>query len=136
VTDRLIITGVFEHDRLSEYVSAIDIALQPEVTPYASPLKLFEYMALARTIVAPDADNIREVLEHEVDGLLFKAGDHAALAQAITRLAGDKSLRARLGAAAAEKIVVRGLTWRGNANRVVSLIKHLTTNIGGSRSVE
>lgn len=125
VADRLIITGVFEHRRLSEYLSAIDIALQPEVTPYASPLKLFEYMALGRAIVAPDTENIREVLEHEVDSLVFPAGNVAALADAIRRLAADGPLRVRLGAAAAAKVVQRGLTWQRNAERVVAMIEEL-----------
>ena len=126
VADRLIITGVVPHERLPEYVSAIDIALQPAVTPYASPLKLFEYMALGRAIVAPDTENIREILEHEVDSLIFPAGNVAALADAIRRLSLDDALRARLGAAAAAKIVDRGLTWQRNAERVAGLIEELS----------
>jgi hypothetical protein len=42
---------------------AFDIALQTASVPYASPLKLFEYMALSRAVIAPDQPNIREVLE-------------------------------------------------------------------------
>jgi glycosyltransferase involved in cell wall biosynthesis len=126
VSDRVIITGVLSHDRLPEYISAMDIALQPEVTPYASPLKLFEYMALGRAILAPDAENIREILEHNVDGILFCPGDHAALAQAIRRLAVDVTLRTQLGAAVAAKIVGRNLTWRGNAERVAQLVTDVT----------
>jgi glycosyltransferase involved in cell wall biosynthesis len=123
VADRLIITGVLAHEHLPAYVSAMDIALQPEVTPYASPLKLFEYMALGRAIIAPDVENIREVLEHEVDSLLFDPGDRAALANAIRRLAGDEKLRTRLGTAAAAEIATKDLTWRGNAKRVAVLIE-------------
>src|SRR5262249_27488858 len=102
-----------------------DIALQPEVTPYASPLKLFEYMALGRAIVAPDAENIREILEDKVDGLLFAPGDIEALSDAIRRFASDDELRLRLGSAARRKIKSRNLTWRGNAERVAALAADL-----------
>ena len=125
VADRLIITGVFAHERLADYLSAIDITLQPEVTPYASPLKLFEYMAMGRAIVAPDTENIREILEDNVDSLIFPAGNIGDLAAAIRRLALDGALRARLGAGAAAKIVSRGLTWQRNAERVAGLIEEL-----------
>ena len=124
IADRVIITGVISHDRLAYYLSVMDIALQPQVTLYASPLKLFEYMALGRAIIAPDTENIREILEHEVDGILFTPGDHKTLYDAILRLASDGELRARLGAAAAAKIVSRNLTWRSNAERVTKLIEN------------
>lgn len=125
IADRLVITGVVPHDRLPEYLSAVDIALQPEATSYASPLKLFEYMALGRAIVAPDTENIREILEHEIDGLLFAPGDRTQLSQAIRRLVADDQLRLRLGSAAAAKIITRNLTWRGNAERVAALAMSL-----------
>jgi glycosyltransferase involved in cell wall biosynthesis len=125
LTERVHFTGVVGREALPDLVSAMDIALQPQVTPYASPLKLFEYMALGRTIVAPASGNIAEVLEDGVDALLFPPGDTDALAAAIERLAGDATLRDRLGAAAAKKIMARNLTWNGNAARVVSIIRSL-----------
>lgn len=71
IAHKMTITGVMPHEKLPAYVSAFDIALQPEVTSYASPLKLFEYMAMARAIVAPASENILEVLEDGTDSLLF-----------------------------------------------------------------
>jgi glycosyltransferase involved in cell wall biosynthesis len=121
IGERVTITGVVAHDRLPNYLSAMDIALQPHVTPYASPLKVVEYMALGRAIIAPDTDNIREVLEHDVDSVLFAPGDWKALSSAICRLANDRELRVRLGDAAAAKITARGLTWQSNAERVATL---------------
>ncbi|HKU65491.1 MAG TPA: glycosyltransferase, partial [Rhizomicrobium sp.] len=108
---------------LAGYISAFDIALQPEVTAYASPLKLFEYMALGRAIIAPDAPNIREILTHEVDALLFEPDNPQSLATAIRRLAGDGALRARLGTAAAGKIQREDISWARNARRAISLVQ-------------
>ena len=87
-------------------------------TAWASPLKLFEYMAAGKAIVAPDQANLREVLTHERDALLFAEGGMAA---AITRLANDPVLRRELGAAARATVEQVPYTWDGNAARVVEL---------------
>ena len=123
IAGRLCVTGIVDRDALAAYISLFDIALQPEVTPYASPLKLFEYMALGRAIVAPNAPNIREVLTDGVDGLLFEPNDPASLARAIRELAASPELRAKLGAAAARKITEDDITWGRNARKVISLIR-------------
>ena len=123
VADRLTVTGVVAPEDIAAHVAAFDIALIPGVTSYASPLKLFEYMALARPTVAPDARNIREILADGENALLFAPGDERAFAAAIIRLARDAGLRARLGAAARATIADRGLTWAGNAARVAALIR-------------
>jgi glycosyltransferase involved in cell wall biosynthesis len=123
VDGRVQVCGVIGRDGLAGYISTFDIALQPEVTAYASPLKLFEYMALGRAIIAPDAPNIREILTHEVDALLFEPNNPESLAVAIRRLAGDGALRTRLGAAAAEKIHREDISWMRNARRVISLVQ-------------
>ena len=119
----MLISGVAERDALAGYISTFDIALQPEVTAYASPLKLFEYMALGRAIIAPDAPNIREILTHDVDALLFEPDNPQSLASAIRRLVADGDLRARLGAAAADKIHREDITWARNARRVIALVR-------------
>jgi glycosyltransferase involved in cell wall biosynthesis len=123
VAGRVHVTGIVGRDALAPHITLFDIALQPEVPPYASPLKLFEYMALSRAIVAPDAANIREVLTDGVDGLLFEPNDPASLAQKIRQLAASPALRAKLGAAASRKIVEDDITWARNARRVISLIR-------------
>ncbi|MEO8300271.1 MAG: glycosyltransferase [Rhizomicrobium sp.] len=123
VAGRVQVSGVVERGGLAGYISTFDIALQPEVTAYASPLKLFEYMALGRAIIAPDAPNIREILSHEVDALLFEPNNPESLASAIRRLVGDEALRARLGQAAADKIHREDISWARNARRAMSLVQ-------------
>jgi glycosyltransferase involved in cell wall biosynthesis len=97
------------------------VALQPAVVPYASPLKLFEYLAAGCAIVAPASENIREILTHEANALLFDPEKPAQRAAAIVRLATDESLRARLGEAATATISELGLTWRANAKVVLDV---------------
>lgn len=121
IADRITFTGVVQRDQVAHFVAAFDIALQPAVVAYASPLKLFEYLALGRAIVAPSQPNIREVLQDGVNALLFDAEDASGLVQAIKQLMSDPALRDRLAHKAGETINAQGLTWRANAQRVTQL---------------
>ncbi len=125
IEDRLTITGVVERDRIKSHIAAFDIALQPQVTPYASPLKIFEYMALGRAIVAPATANIREILRDGHDALLFSPETPGAFAIAIERLSADPGLRERLGRAARRTIDEKRLTWDENAKRIDELLQRL-----------
>lgn len=125
VADRLTITGIVGRDDVARYVAAFDVALQPKVQPYASPLKLFEYMALGRAIIAPATENIAEILRDGHDALLFDPESPQSFRAALERLCGDPALRRRLGEAARRTIDERQLTWDGNAARVVALFEKL-----------
>lgn len=125
VSERVTFTGVVTREEVPRCVAAFDIALQPAVTPYASPLKLFEYLALGKAIVAPRAPNIMEVLHDGRNALLFDQGDQASLSQALSTLSGNPALRRRLAEQAHGTITDMDLTWQGNARRVVGLAKGL-----------
>lgn len=130
VQDRMHVTGLLQRSEIPNWVSAFDIALQPAASPHASPLKLFEYMALGRAIVAPDQPNIREVLQHDHNALLFEPGNSAAFAQAVKQLASDPALRERLARAAAGTITQRDMTWAHNARRVTELAQRVVRYSG------
>ena len=118
---RVAFLGLATREQVPRLIAGFDIALQPAAVAYASPLKIFEYMAAGRAIVAPDQPNIREVLEHGRTALLAPPGDVAALWAAVRRLAEDAALRRRLGAAARAEVIARDLTWAGNARRVAGM---------------
>ena len=128
VQDRVIFAGLVPRGEIMEYVAAFDIAMQPQVVPYASPLKLFEYMALARAIVAPATANICEVLIDGETALLFDPGDATGLRRTIERLCNDPGLRDRLGKAAQAAVVQKGLTWSNNARRIIELFHKLVSS--------
>jgi glycosyltransferase involved in cell wall biosynthesis len=121
IGSRVHFTGIVERDDVAKYVAAFDIALQPAVVDYASPLKLFEYLALGKAIVAPGQPNIREILSHEKNALLFDPAHPEQLAASIHRLCVDPVLRLQVAAGARAAIVEQQLTWKANAQRVVDL---------------
>lgn len=119
--NRVRFTGVIDRNRVPEHVAAFDIALQPAVVPYASPLKLFEYLALGKAVIAPRQPNIEEILTDDDNALLFDPAVPDALEQALTSLCADPALRAQIAASAAATIDRLDLTWLGNARRVTQL---------------
>jgi glycosyltransferase involved in cell wall biosynthesis len=118
IADRVCFTGLVDHALVPALLNDFDIAMQPKVVAYASPLKIFDYMAASRAIVAPDQPNIREILEHERTALLFDPAVPDAMWQAVRRLIDDSELRLRLGAAARAELERQNWTWRGNAERI------------------
>lgn len=122
---RVTVTGVVDREAVQDYVNAFDVAMLPSVVAYASPLKLFEYMACGKAIIAPDQANLREILAHDHDAVLFEPGSRAAFKAAMRRLIEDEPLRGRLAAAARETLVERDLSWAANARRVAAIAASL-----------
>jgi glycosyltransferase involved in cell wall biosynthesis len=127
LADRVHFAGRVARRDIPAYVRLFDIALQTASLAYASPLKLFEYMAQGRAIVAPDQANIREILQDGENALLFSPDDRASFETALTSLCHDTGLRIRLGAAARRTIDDRSLTWAHNAARIEALARQLSS---------
>ncbi len=88
----------------------------PHSSRYTSPMKLFEYMAAGRPIVASDVPAIREVLRHDVNAWLVTPDDPEALAAGIAHLLHRPALCDRLAAQAQSD--VRRHTWDARARTI------------------
>lgn len=79
-----------------DIMATFDIFVMPslwEGLPYA-PL---EAMALAKPVVGTDVTGLRDIIQHQVNGILVPAESAQALAQAIVALLEDEDLATRLG---------------------------------------
>jgi glycosyltransferase involved in cell wall biosynthesis len=90
---------------------------------FTSPLKLFEYMAAGRPIVASDLPSIREVLTHGRNALLIAPGNPQALTAAIRRLEDDRALGRLLARQALSDVA--DYTWTKRAERLEALFEAL-----------
>jgi glycosyltransferase involved in cell wall biosynthesis len=121
-------TGRVSHREVPAHLDACDILVSPQVPStdgsefFGSPTKLFEYMSMAKPIIASRLGQIAEVIADGQDGLLVEPGDANALARVIEKLAHDEALRTRLGAAARQKVIER-YTWKKNAARVFDEVR-------------
>ncbi|WP_050984795.1 glycosyltransferase family 4 protein [Thiorhodococcus drewsii] len=125
LTHNTTFTGIVPREHIPAQVQAFDIALQPAVVPYASPLKLVEYLALGRAIIAPKQPNLEEVLVSGHNALLFDPAIPGDWEAKLSQLLADPDLRAHLGQGARDTIQARGLTWNHNAERIVALLEQL-----------
>jgi len=125
IADRIHFAGFRKREEIPEYLAAMDIALQPAVTSYASPLKIFEYMESGLAIIAPDQPNIREILSHRKNALLFEPQDFAAAEDQILLLVSDAALRRKLGRAAKNAIKTERYTWLDNAKHITKIAHQL-----------
>lgn len=129
------LTGRVPHGDVPRYVAAMDVALIADAGFYQSPLKLLEYMAAGRAIVAPRHEAIEEVASHRRHALLFAPGDGADAAACVRQLLADAELRRDLGTAARARVAGE-LTWRHNAARVVAACSRALNETAQRRGAE
>jgi glycosyltransferase involved in cell wall biosynthesis len=132
VADKVHFVGLVRHNAIADYIAAFDIALQPSVTPYASPLKIFEYLALGKPVVAPRLPNIEEVLVDGETAMLFVPGDQRSFAAQVRRLCNDEVLRNQIGLAGRRLLEERDLTWDGNARRLAAMFQQVLESRGAA----
>jgi glycosyltransferase involved in cell wall biosynthesis len=117
----VVFTGPLPHPEIPPYVDLIDIAVQPAANEYCCPMKILEYMAMEKPIVAPRQENIEELLRDGEEALFFTPRDSRSLAAALDRLATDPLLRQQMGRHAYQAIYTRELLWSVNARKVAAL---------------
>ena len=112
-------------DEMHLWHGACDVLLMPlpehpYFSRFMSPMKMFEYMASNRPIVASSIESVREVLADGCNALLPPPGDPAELARAMLRLLEDKALAEALARRARSH--VQHYTWRRRADRILDFI--------------
>jgi glycosyltransferase involved in cell wall biosynthesis len=124
--NNIILIGHKKKEEIPSLMKISDILLLPnakstdESVKYTSPIKMFEYMASKRPIIASDLPSIREVL-NEKNALFFSSGNADELLECINRLCSDGELVKSLSEQA--YIDVRRYTWEKRAERISNYIK-------------
>lgn len=108
------------------YLRAFDVCTMPfpwteHFAYYASPMKLFEYMASGSALVATDLPSTAEIIRDGENGLLIPPGDVGALTQALRRLRDDPVLADRLARQANQDVL--DYTWEARAKRILAFIQ-------------
>jgi len=89
-------------DDMKTFYSGCDVFVLPSRGYEGLPVVLLEAMASGVPVVATRCEGVDEAMRHERDGLLVPLGNTAELSLAISKLAGDKMLRRRMGFAASQ----------------------------------
>jgi glycosyltransferase involved in cell wall biosynthesis len=129
----VIFHGFVPHRETARYLRGFDVVVAPyqpkvkaakglEISRWTSPLKLFEYMAHAKPIIASDLPVLREVLSEDQNALLVPPSDLEAWTHALERLRDDPKLRHRLGDTALANFEAKH-TWSARADAVLSQLE-------------
>jgi glycosyltransferase involved in cell wall biosynthesis len=91
--------GAVRHEQMSEYLGVLDIAAvtsKAQSQFHYSPLKLKEYLAAGRAVVAPSLGVVSYLLRDTEDVLMYTPGDESEMVRAIERIIDDPVLKERL----------------------------------------
>lgn len=107
ISSRFIFTGFVKHEEVPKYISAADVAVAPynpkglrdmeKYGFYFSPIKIFEYMACGKPVVASDLEIIRDIINENRCGLLAKPGNVEDFSEKIRMLIDDSASRKKFG---------------------------------------
>ena len=126
--EAVVFTGRVPHEQIQDMYALIDVFVVPRIDEFAArlvtPLKPFEAMAMARTMVVADLPALVEVVKPGERGLAFVPGDAASLAHAVACLL-DAPEQARAFAEEGRRWVMAERTWRANGPRYRAVYEHV-----------
>ncbi len=123
IAEKVVFTGAVRSDEVPSFVRAMDVAVAPypqSSDSYFSPLKLYEYMACGRAIVASRIGQIPDVISHAVNGLLCEPGSVSSLRDTLQQVLCDPLLRTNLGLAARSQAEQQH-SWASVAKRILTI---------------
>jgi glycosyltransferase involved in cell wall biosynthesis len=136
--DHVRFEGMVDFALVPSYVAASDVCIVPPIstvqTEASLPHKLFQYMLMAKPVVASACAGIAQVVEDARCGLLFPPGDSAALAEALIRLT-DADLRTQLGNHGREAVRDR-YSWSHAASRLLRVYEELDSSRGDAETLQ
>jgi glycosyltransferase involved in cell wall biosynthesis len=125
--NNLSFTGFVPNRRVPMHLWAADVLLMPyglacPTVEWMSPLKMFEYMAAGRAIVASDLPAIKEVLIHGENAWLCAPDSGEALARAVQTLVSDPALARDLGVSA--RADVEQYSWDSRVQKIIAFARN------------
>jgi glycogen synthase len=129
--------GRVPHDQVERYYSVMDLLVYPRLsmrlTEFVTPLKPLEAMALGKATLGSDVGGIRELIDPEVTGVLFKAGDLADFEAQAVRCLADQQFRNLLGQRARQKVLA-DKDWISIARNYESVYAAASRSLSSRRS--
>jgi len=124
-TDNVLLVGRQPYAKISYYLAAADVLVLPNKAgdimseQYTSPLKMFEYMASGRPIVASDLAGLREILNEE-NAVLVTPNNSRHLADGLNKVLTDSGLAAALSNQAQKD--VKQYSWEKRVKAILNFI--------------
>jgi len=125
ISNNFIFIGAVPYEEVPKYINASDVCVAPKkpLKSGYSPLKLYEYMACGKSVIASRVGGF-EILEKNKAGILVEPENQNELAKAIIKLLKDKKLREKMGKNGRE-YVIKNHSWKSVAKRVEEVCKNM-----------
>ncbi|WP_010175091.1 glycosyltransferase family 4 protein [Bacillus coahuilensis] len=125
VKDQVYITGFLDYKDIPGALNIMDIAIAPyhHIEHFHfSPLKIFEYMAIGKPVIAPNLGQCRDLIQNNETGILLKENTNEELKNAILYLTQNEDQRKLFGINA-RSFISEHYTWVRNAERYIDAMK-------------
>jgi glycosyltransferase involved in cell wall biosynthesis len=122
IDKKFIFTGFIPHDEMPLYINASDVCVVPKIPLKSgySPLKLYEYMACGKAVIASDVKGF-EILNQVKAGILVEPQNSQKLSEAILQVLKDKSLKNEMGNRG-RNLVLMHYSWGSIAQKTEKLL--------------
>lgn len=117
IYDSVMFQGPVSPDSVGQFIGQMKVCIMPDSNWYGSPVKIFEYGALAKAVIAPRVGPVQEIITHREDGILVSS--ESELISAMLKLIDDHQLALQIGQNLYER-VANNFTWEKNAQRILS----------------
>ncbi len=128
--ENVIITGMIEFAEMPNYMAACDVLLTPcknnddNSAFFNSPLKLYEYMAMEKPIVASFIGQQAEVIEDKVNGVAIKANDVEDLVRGIKFVYDNPELSIKMSKQA-RKDAIEKYSWEIHVKKIIKIYEDI-----------
>jgi len=126
VDEHVVVEPAVPHHEVPALVAESDICVAPlglndrNVTQGACPIKVLEYMAAGRPLLASNMPIVRELVREDVDALLFSPNDPEDLARQVLMLLDDLELSKRLAESASQRALTK-FTWHESQKKLLKV---------------
>lgn len=125
IADKVTFTGRVTRDLIPQYIAGFDLGFSGQLAPkvgvmYLSPLKLYEYMAMAKPVIASQFEDAQRIITHQENGFLFNPGSKEMLKQTLMQAYEQRAMLPGMGQKARSEILAKH-SWTA---RVSGLISH------------
>jgi glycosyltransferase involved in cell wall biosynthesis len=123
LNDRVTFVGRVDYHDVPMYLASGDMTIMPATNEYGNPMKIYEYMALGKVVLAPNQETITEIITHDFNGFLFEKENIGSMARVIKTIIEDRLLRDRLSKQASESASQH--TWLKRAQKLQEALRHV-----------
>jgi glycosyltransferase involved in cell wall biosynthesis len=129
ISENVLFTGWMPWQEVPRFISGFDVGYSGQTqmqvgSMYHSPLKIYEYMAMGKPVVASAFEDAKRVVRDRETGFLFEDGDKASLKRALSEAYGSRDTLPEMGRKAREEVVAHH-SWTARVRTLISEIERI-----------